>query len=314
MLKEREDYITELNSLGLLDGKMGICIATFLMAVERSDEVLKEKAQDLLNHIAEQIADIESLNYADGLAGIGYGIEWLSQNNYIDINSDEVLSDIDDELYKAVVYTRSANATLAEGILGKALFFYKRLQAKNPNVNRYTTICLNECLVLLSDELLDYFLDEETGVFKREISNLDEDEILLLSQSLIFFQKLYSIHINTDTAEKGICQITGFLERIFEEKSLFTKKNFIYLVHAYTNVAVKLKDSPWLATAKSIYIEWSNTQNDFSFNVFTSYMHITLCKEFNINYTIDFPNNSNLTGLCLSSSQQDSYAKIWLLN
>src|SRR5215475_16042885 len=95
----RDDY-------SLYKGKTGLCICYFLLFDISKDDSHLIKARNLLDELSGNIGNVKGLGFADGLAGIGWGIEWLVQNNYVDANTDEILEDLDDELYRSVVYSR----------------------------------------------------------------------------------------------------------------------------------------------------------------------------------------------------------------
>jgi hypothetical protein len=76
-----------MNDLGLLNGKMGISIAFFHLFRETGNVVYENYAGELIDEIYEEINVSSSWNFADGLAGIGYGIEYLVSNKFIDADT-----------------------------------------------------------------------------------------------------------------------------------------------------------------------------------------------------------------------------------
>ncbi|MGM9476847.1 hypothetical protein ACS5PU_10460 [Pedobacter sp. GSP4] len=300
-------------STGLFNGDVGDCLSLFIESLD--NDKLKQRAEILLEHIADNVNQISSCNFEDGLAGLGFAIEWLAQNNFININTDEILEDIDDYLYKDVVFEKKSSIMLGDGLLGKGLFFYKRLQAKNPNQNRYRIICLNECLVLLSDELLNWFTNLEVGLLNKKILDFSSQEIITTAQSLIFFEKLFSSRLNTRSAERGIYIISSFLKRAFEDNEVYSQVNCIYLVHAYVNVAIKLNEKQWLNLARETYYRYLNAEHLENLNAQTNYINNYLSLIFKVDYkfkkTIGL---SRLESALTSSLFKNEIAEIWLLN
>jgi hypothetical protein len=274
------------NTYGLLYGKMGKCITHYCLSKEKDQFHEKEYAEELLDTIAEHISEIDNFDYANGLAGIGYGIEWLAQNNYIEVNTDEVLEDIDDEIYRLVVYSRSQVHSLEEGTLGKALYFYKRLMSKNVDQDRYKRICIKECLVLLSDELSEYFLNEETGVLLKDISLITEDELQIISQGLIFFEKLSTERINAEAVNQVICGIADFTMKVVKnEMDTDPEERHLRLIYSLAVAGLKLKDSEWQKEARRWYMKYINHVSPGSTDPVIVLMNEKLSSAFNIMYT-----------------------------
>lgn len=298
---------------GLFDGDIGDCISLFVQSQDYSK--LKQRAEILLDNIADNVNKISSCNFEDGLSGLGFAIEWLAQNNFININTDEVLEDIDDYLYKEVVFKKSLSIRLADGLLGKGLFFYKRLQAKNFNQNRYKIICLNECLVLLSDELLNWFTNLEAGLLNKKILDFTNQEIISTAQSLIFFSKLFSSRLNTKSSERGIYIISTFLKQAFEDNKVYSQVDCIYLVHAYVNVAIKLNEKRWLNLAREAYYKYLSADHVENVNAQTNYINNFLSSIFNVDNKFKKAIGlSRLESTLISSPYRDEIAEIWLLN
>lgn len=240
---------------GLLNGKMVQCIWDFYHSRQNGDVDQLAVANDLLDNIAENIFSIDGYDYANGLAGVGFAIEWLTQNGYIDCDTDEILGEIDDEIYKSVVYSKSTNHSLLEGTTGKAYYFYKRLMSTNPSKTRYKQICLIECLILLSDELTDYLMDQEIGLCStKSLEDISDQEIMNMCQILILFEKILKKRINVEAIRTGICGISKFIERIcLKGNSIDIPINALPLVYSHTVVGIEIGDPIWQSKSKLMY-------------------------------------------------------------
>ena len=82
-------------NLGLFNGKMGMAIFFFKYARHIHSTVYKQFAEDLITYIYEDVNVNTPINMKDGLCGIGWGIEYLIQNNYIEGETDKILKEID---------------------------------------------------------------------------------------------------------------------------------------------------------------------------------------------------------------------------
>lgn len=112
---------------GLLNGKMGIAIFLYHYAQQTGIEIYETYAGELIDEIYEMISTQTSVNFADGLTGIGWGIEYLVRSGFIETDTDEALAEIDKAVYKSnldrsdgstnsslIVNTLSGNAATVE--------------------------------------------------------------------------------------------------------------------------------------------------------------------------------------------------------
>jgi hypothetical protein len=107
--KNREQIIQQLESLvtifidlgqscksiGLFDGKMGMVIFLFHYARQTRDARFKNMAEMLIDEIQSTIHADSPIDYACGLTGIGVGIEYLAQQGFMDVDTDDILEDFD---------------------------------------------------------------------------------------------------------------------------------------------------------------------------------------------------------------------------
>ena len=82
-----------IDNIGLMHGKMGISVYFFHLARSTRNKVYEEYAGELIDEIYEEIIVNTPVNFENGLAGIGWGIEYLVQNGFIEADTDEVLED-----------------------------------------------------------------------------------------------------------------------------------------------------------------------------------------------------------------------------
>lgn len=122
-------------NLGLLRGKMGN--ALFFYHYARHVDCRYEKHADkCLDEIMENIQKVNG-SYADGLAGIGTGVEYLVREGFIDGDTNEVLRDFD----KIICHIVSSSPGLIDtrtGITGYGKYYLARLN--NPNNSKNTNL------------------------------------------------------------------------------------------------------------------------------------------------------------------------------
>jgi len=147
--------------VGLLDGLAGMAVTYYLQAKWQRNDTWQKQGLSILDEISERIGSVQNFQFQDGLAGIGWAVEWLVQHDLLDnTNTDEVLSEVDDILYRSIVYSRDINFSLLTGTCGKIAYLNKRIASKNPDPNRLRQICHNECVVILTDDLQEKLVQE----------------------------------------------------------------------------------------------------------------------------------------------------------
>lgn len=188
------------DDLGLISGKTGIGVAYFILSNYAKDQTLSDKGFDVFDAITENIANINEINFANGLAGIGWAIEWLAQNDFFEVNTDEILEDVDNAIYKAIMFAPDKNLSLSNGTLGKLLYLFKRKQGVNADINRFKTISHETCLIILTDELRDKLMGEN-GLLKNIEENLIVVDFKLLGHLIVFLSDFLNCKINEPTVE-----------------------------------------------------------------------------------------------------------------
>lgn len=253
-----KSIILNSNNYGLLKGQTGLSLTYFLLSDLFPDNYFRERANLLLDQVCENICDVKGFNFENGLAGIGWGIEWMIQNGYVKSDANEALEELDDELYKSVVGLKSPNISLENGALGKAMYFYKRLntQTFQSMHNRYRNICNHECLILLIDEINENLLDEKNGLLanSNQAQNTTTDRLIEVARTLIFMTKALPLKINSEITEKLIRRIITFIkqnEKIFEQVTL--REGYLNLLYAYSFACEMLQDVNGVNHARMLY-------------------------------------------------------------
>jgi hypothetical protein len=232
----KDDYI---NQYGLYDGKAGLCIAAFLYYRNTGKTIWNEEAMLLLDEVCENIGTVQQMDFATGLPGIGWALEWIVQNNFVEANTDDVLESLDDELFKATIYSKTENLSLETGAIGLALFFYKRLMAQNPYTSRYRKVYIIECLVLLIDEIHNKLLHKEDGL----LSNVKPQDIKVIAQSLVFASLIEPLRVNYEKVKAIIKEVFIFINKIHESPAASTDHISDPLLQAHITTDYILKIS-----------------------------------------------------------------------
>ena len=190
----KDEFNTEklkLLHIGLIDGQMGIALMFFLLSRKHSDKHYEAFAEDLLDKILEKAVKCRNYSFNSGLTGIGLGIEYLVQNEYIKGDTDKILEDFDKVIFKHAANGITLNRfDLDTGSGGYALYFLYRLKGVT-NVNA-STYLFNKGMVFT-------FINEIEKLLKRiaeEWSRNGKFDILGEFAILLFFlTKLYDLKI-----------------------------------------------------------------------------------------------------------------------
>ena len=87
-----------MSCIGLLNGKMGIVLAFYIYYRHTDCKIYEEFADDLLNNTLECIDNDIDFSFSNGLAGIGWGIEYLIQRGVVAGTVEEICEDIDKKI------------------------------------------------------------------------------------------------------------------------------------------------------------------------------------------------------------------------
>ena len=116
-----------IDDVSLMYGKMGGVIFFNMYMRYTGVNVYRDYADLLLDDIYKQINTMTPINFADGLCGIGWGVEYLVQNQFYEGCTDELLSDIDDVIIRSSPET--LDHTFMTGIEGLLLYVISRVKS-----------------------------------------------------------------------------------------------------------------------------------------------------------------------------------------
>jgi lantibiotic biosynthesis protein len=124
-------------NIGLMGGKMGLALYFFYYAKFMAEDKWADVAVDLISDIFDEINnDFTYHTHAGGLAGIGWSIELLAQNEFIDTDTNDVLEALDPYLHKAMIYDiTNKNYDFLHGAVGNGTYFLSRMS--NPASKDY---------------------------------------------------------------------------------------------------------------------------------------------------------------------------------
>jgi len=83
------------NDIGLFNGKMGLVLFFAHYNRKVNNLVFEDTADELMDDIYHKIHTEMPIGFGSGLSGIGWGIEYLIQNGFVEGRSIEVCNEID---------------------------------------------------------------------------------------------------------------------------------------------------------------------------------------------------------------------------
>lgn len=154
-----------------MSGKMGKVIALFRLYRDTGEEDWETEAEKLLEATMKECSLASPLSYGNGLCGMGVGIEYLIQNHFIEGDSDEILSELDNQIIYAINSRPALDLDLQSGILGLACYMYSRLHYRKSS---------EEPIVLILKEQAIYLIDWIADAMQDNSINKDYYEVYFI--------------------------------------------------------------------------------------------------------------------------------------
>lgn len=189
-----------LPGLGLYNGKMGRILFFYYAARHMNLGLCEEFADELLDEVYEDIHKMTPIHFSDGLCGIGWGVEYLVKQSFVEGIPDEVLTDID---LKIMEYDprRITDHSLETGLEGIACYVMARLFSPRDEGVPFDTVYLN-------DLRLSCLKVSDKGRYMAALAKYPKVEIANYSFSDILNNVLFSRDDNS--AKEELSWITGF--------------------------------------------------------------------------------------------------------
>lgn len=116
-----------IKSPGLLYGKMGIATALLDYGYRTGNSLFSDLGDELTNGILNDVDSKIGFDFATGLAGIAWGIEYLVQKKYVECDTNQVCAEIDRRMEKVCAH-RLYDLSLETGLEGLLHYVLIRLK------------------------------------------------------------------------------------------------------------------------------------------------------------------------------------------
>lgn len=210
-----EKGIKNIDNKYLVSGKTGISLFFFYYAKYKNEQKYYEKGFELISEVFDEIN--KGFNYhtfSGGLAGIGWTINHLSKNDFIDADTDEILANIDVFLSKTMLNDiKKGNYDFLHGAIGTGLYFLNRLPDKK--ACHFLNQLIDE-LDNISEKNADGTIKWE-AILDREKGTTGYNLCLAhgMASIIIFLSKAYKQNIHK---EKALDLIKGAVKFILQNK------------------------------------------------------------------------------------------------
>jgi len=212
-----------IDNLGLLNGKMGIAIFFYHYSRYTGNKIFEDYAGELIDEIYEEININTPVDFANGLTSIGWGIEYLVNNGYLDCDTDEVLVDIDNAIFNATMGSTISIQNQKE-LFGFGLFYLARLKDREHDDDKLGP--------LKKKQILLYIMDECDLILTKDLLLGVHIPILTMSQinSLLWFiLKTRKLTLSPVKSDKLVIHLVDYIEATIKngvdsvDKSIFCR-------------------------------------------------------------------------------------------
>jgi lantibiotic modifying enzyme len=203
-------------NIGLFNGKMGISIYLFHLARKTGNKEHQKWAEKLIDEVYSEVYQTQQpLNFENGLAGIAWGIEHLVQNNFVNANTDEILSDVDDKIYSHIV-AQKQDTLRSNNIIGYIIYIIARLQGKKLiSANNTSTFIFKRLLADLTNQLGQQIEEKKLSLQEPVLFQISWELPIIL----MLFAKLKAMNFYVYKINHLLTNLSPFVLSLFPRSS-----------------------------------------------------------------------------------------------
>lgn len=202
------------NEVGLFKGQMGVVLAMAQFYKHTNDEIFLDFVYDLLEIILSRVNKGLSFSLSNGLSGIGWGIEYLIQNKFVEGESVEVCEELDLKIMETDP-KRITDWSLETGFEGLLLYILYHLQgaikqgSKFPFDSNYLSDIYSVCKSIKNkdvNESLHSLLDIYIDFVANKVMPDYNPQIISFTSNLphIYYDKLTSYPLGMNNGLAGV--------------------------------------------------------------------------------------------------------------
>jgi lantibiotic modifying enzyme len=221
-----EGSLVECN--GLIHGKMGIAVFFFHYARHTGDELYEEYALELIESVMNDISLKTPVHYWRGLAGIGCAIEYLSQQKFLEIDSDDVLEDFDRCIFDAIMCYHDTDVSLFDGLSGLGRYCLRRIINRLRNEKKNSILTAKK-MIEQSVDMMGYLLDKKQNDSSVEDAFHFFEEVNKLNLFPVKSKHIMDKYSHLHKSDLRKC-----------EQTMYVKNKRLGLYHGYAGVAMNI--------------------------------------------------------------------------
>lgn len=150
-----------------LHGNTGLCFFFYHLAQRTNEPEYEALADNLLDKTFNSLNTSALPDFENGLAGIGWGVEYLVQNGFAEGDTDEILEEVDNRVFKLLNETTMNSFDLTNGLTGYLFYLIARL--KKPTNPKSTAQWINRELLFLVINKLDEIVTTQFPSITKEM-------------------------------------------------------------------------------------------------------------------------------------------------
>lgn len=179
-----------MNDYSLMNGQMGATIFFALLSRFTGNHWYEGFADELLGNICNNISLQLPLNFAYGLCGIGWGIEFLKYHGFIGDDTDEILSEIDMAVMERDL-RRNRDVSLTTGLGGIYSYVFSRLDSKSQHTQRsiFDEKFLNELYTSMNKDYVNSEIYSIENIWNLYLESIACKQLISWRRGLIILSK-----------------------------------------------------------------------------------------------------------------------------
>jgi len=202
------------NNPGLLKGKMGISIFFYHYGRYTENEVYTKYAGALIDDVYDILPTQTSVDFANGLTGIGWGIEYLVKNKFVEADSDEILEEMDQILYNLPIDIWSK-----DDLFGIGHYSLSRISEHENYDNNLNMLVKKQQLLFLIDEC------KRLLIHKRFLDyNIPTLKLSVLNPIIYFFIEIHKLGIFHSNIDRLFHYISSYIEFSLHQENDWSEK------------------------------------------------------------------------------------------
>ncbi|UGU15233.1 hypothetical protein LS482_16290 [Sinomicrobium kalidii] len=232
-------HISKTKNIGLLNGKMGVSLYFFNLSKQTNDIAFQELAESLIMELYEEAGKTNiQPDFENGLAGIASGIIYLVNNNFVEADLDDILSDVEDRMYKYITeHIGKLPIGIRRGIMGFIFYYLYRLQQYDLTQESAKIYILKRILVDLTNRMCELMEKGDIKTSDPLLFDISWD----LPISLVLLAKIRAMNFYTSKIDRILEYLSPIVLSLYPNLA----GNRLYLLFGIESVLQEVNMPNW---------------------------------------------------------------------